>query len=140
MIGHLDHKKDVADILRAVDIQMTKSLYAVKELIVFPSFNRFLGTGTLDDVIQSHISADGTMPVNLAKRIFSFLDEQEAVSHAELLLSLNRYASPTRKELDPEEIHGMYIGAILDGDRVISLVTVTEVRASPEESKEVPIR
>jgi hypothetical protein len=67
------------------------------------------------------------------------LDEQEAVAHAQLLLKLNEYTGLARSELAPEKMHGMYIGAVLDQGRVMSLVTVTKVSASQKERKEVPI-
>jgi hypothetical protein len=124
---------------QGLDAQSTRSVYSVSELVFFPAFNVFLGNGMLRGVIDRHVSGDGKMPFRLAKRMFSFLDE-EAVAHARLLLTLNKYTGPGRRELAPEKMHGMHIGAILGDDRVMSLVTVTEVRASRNERKQVPIR
>jgi hypothetical protein len=144
MKGHLDLKKGVADMLKTLCGRSTRRLYAVKELIVFPAFNRFVKNELLDRVIDPHISSDGTMPFKLAEtsgygRIWSSLNEMEAVSHAQLLLKLDKYVGLDRSELAPEKMHSMYIGAVLDGGRVMSLVTVTQVSASQKERKEIPV-
>ena len=111
----------------------------MKELLIFPAFNRFLGKGTLSGVIGAHILSDGTMPFKLTKRIYSLVDEKDALAQAQLVLDWDRSVGPAGRQLAPEKMHGIHIGAILDGDRVMSLVTVTKVNASRSERKEVPV-
>jgi hypothetical protein len=139
LIGHHEFKKDVADMLKALDGQTTKTIYTVKELLVFPTFNRFLGKATLAGIIDSHISSGGTMPLKLTERMFSFLDEKNALAHAQLVLTWDQVTGPAGRELVPETMYGMHVGAILDGDRVMRLVTVTKANASRSERKEVPV-